>query len=356
MFAMVHGAWPRVTHDGVDLDALEAEVAAGRATEAAVREATERLAAEVVQIQVDAGLELVTDGQVRFPDLAAFGTAALSAIAVQKADPDFFTQAWRATAGLTDRPVAQAVPGPYSLGRGAIDGPAAARWNLTLAFAEALGTELRTLADAGCPVVIVEEPAAVSIGADAAEGELFAEAQRRLLAPVPELHAMLAISGGSAAAAGPGVIFAGPYRSHLFDLIAGPDDWILVRAAPPERGIVCAALRAGPDAEADPAPLLVWAANYAASTGLRGLQRVGLANATPLRRLSREQARTAAKALGRAARFAAMSPADAVAAGLDPRTFSNRRPKPTPAPKPTTKRTRKPKPTTKPKPTKKPGT
>jgi hypothetical protein len=141
---------------------------------------------------------------------------------------------------------------------------------------------------------------------------------------------MLAISGGSAADAGAEAIFAAPYRSHLFDLIAGPDDWVLVRAAPPERGIVCAALRVGPGADTDQAPVLVWAANYAASTGLRGLQRVGLANATPLRNLPADEALAAVRALGRAASLAGMTPEDAITAGLDPRTFGNRG-TPTPA-------------------------
>lgn len=325
MFALLNGAWPRVTLDGVDLDALEADVAARRATEVALDGARERLVAEAVAAQVDAGLDLVTDGQVRFADLGTFGFGAVSAIAEQGAPSSFFADIWRATAALTDRPVAQAVPGPFTMGRRAIDGPPAARGKLTLAFAEALGTELRTLADAGCPMVIIEEPDATRIGGHEMEGRLFADAQQRLLAPVPDLHAMLAITGGSAALAGPDVIFAGPYRSHLFDLIAGPDDWVLVRAAPRERGIVCAALRAGPGTAADQAPELVWAAHYAASTGRRGLDRVGLSNATSLRHVSREQARAAVKGLARAARLAAMAPDEAVAAGLDPRTFSNRR-------------------------------
>lgn len=333
MFGMLHGGLPRITQDGIDLDALEADVAAGRATGEALREAVDRLVAEVVAVQVEAGLELVTDGQVRWPDLETHVLAALDRAAEpgeeRKAGRDgasegFLVDAWRATAALTDRPVAQALPGPYSLGRRTDAGPASRRRVRTMALAKALGGELRRLAEAGCPVVIVEEPAAVEVGVHAAERRLFADAQRRLLAPVPDLHAMLAISGGSAADAGPETIFGAPYRSHFFDLIAGPDDWVLVRAAPPDRGIVCGVLRAEPGLIDDPAPILVWAANYAASTGLRGLARVGLANSTSLRGLPPAEAFAALQALGRAARLAAMTPEDAIAAGLDPRTFGNR--------------------------------
>ena len=328
---MLSGALPRITADGVDLDALEDEVAAGTATREALSAATDRLVAELVGAQVEAGLELVTDGQVRWHDLAG---AVLGATSVADGDSPgadspgaspaaLLTDAWRSTAALTDHPVAQALPGPYTLGRRAGSGSAAARRSRTLELAATLGQVLRALADAGCPVVVVEEPDAVRIGTNAGERRLFADAQVRLLEPVPELHAMLAISGGSAVDAGAEAIFAAPYHSHLFDLIAGPDDWVLVRAAPPERGIVCAALRAGPVVTDDQAPVLVWAANFAASTGLRGLRRVGLANATPLHTVTRDEALAAIRALGRAANLAAMTPEDAIAAGLDARTFGN---------------------------------
>jgi hypothetical protein len=135
---------------------------------------------------------------------------------------------------------------------------------------------------------------------------------------------MLAITGGSAAAAGAGTILGAPYASFLFDLLAGPDNWHLVRAAPPERGIVVAALAAGPGRDAlDQSPLLVWAAQYAASARGRGLERVGLANAASLADLSPADARRALDALARAARFATLPPAEAVAAGLDRRTFTS---------------------------------
>ena len=323
MFGMLSGALPRTTADGIDLDALGAEVAAGTATREALDAATDRLVAELVGAQVDAGIELVTDGQVRWHDLTRAMVAAIDGRSSDGSPASLLTSAWRSTAALTDHPVAQALPGPYTLSRRAGKGSAAARRSRTLELAAILGEVLRALAEAGCPVVVVEEPDAARIGTNAGERRLFAEAHVRLLEPVPDLHAMLAIPGGSAADAGADAIFGAPYHSHLFDLIAGPDDWALVRAAPPERGIVCAALRAGSQTTDDQAPVLVWAANYAASTGLRGLRRVGLANATPLRTLARDETFAAIRALGRAAALAAMTPEDAIAAGLDPRTFGN---------------------------------
>ena len=340
MFAMVHGPWPRVTNDGVDVGALEADVAAGKASPSTLEEARERLVRDVITAQAAAGLDLMTDGQVRWADPERLALEATVSMANGEGNPGFLTEDWRRASAHTDRRVAQSVPGPYTLGRRVVDGPADKREVVTTGIADTLANELASLWAAGCPVVIVEEPAAITIGADAAERALFIDAQQRLLAQAPGLHAMLAISGGSALAAGAETIFAAPYASHLFDLIEGPDDWALVRAAPAERGIVCAVLRAGPGTSPDQSPELVWAAHYAASSMRRGLARVGIANATSLRGLSRRAAKNAAKALVRAAHLAVLPQAEALAAGLDPKVFTGQPPRPRADPAPRARRRR----------------
>ena len=275
---------------------------------------------------------LLTDGQVRWADPAA---AVIDALATGDTGPDgMLVRAWRATAAAveaagSDAQVAQAMPGPYSLGLHGASGSPATREGPTVHLAEILAGELVALARAGCPVAVVEEPAAVSIGTDAAEGDLFAVVQERLLADIgdtPDLHAMLAIVGGSAAGTSPASLFGAPYRSYLFDLITGPDNWKLVRATPPERGIVCGALQVTTDAGGggDQAPMLVWAARYAASSGGRGLDRVGLTNATPLAALDPKAARAALAMLGRSAGLASLPLDRAVEAGLNPRTIGRR--------------------------------
>ena len=319
MFALVHGPWPRVAVDGTDLAVLEAQVETGQLAADELRAATERLVAEIVQAQADAGIDLVTDGQVRWPDLALAVATTLAGAGDDAGSA--LVEAWRATAALTDRPVAQAIPGPFTLGRRA-GGAFAERAHRTRAIAQALAGEMRALAEAGCPMVLVEEPLAVDVGEDADERDLFLEAQQRLLDPVPGLHAMLVVSGGTAHLAGPDAILGAPYRSFLFDLIDGPDNWYLVRATPGDRGIVCGALQVSDPAPRDQAPLLVWASAYAASTAARGTARVGLANARALSHVGPEAARALVAQLGRAARLAAMPPEDAVKAGLDPRTFA----------------------------------
>ena len=309
MFAMISGAWPRVLADGSLLEDDDDQ-------------AVERLVAELVAAQEAAGVGLIRDGDVRWADP---GAAALAAIAAgDTGSGGWLERAWRATAGHTALPVAQAVPGPWTLAIRDVGGwgdPSVVAGR-ALELAGALAADLTALAEAGCTVVLVNEPAAVAVGEDDGRRAAFVRAQRRLLADAPGVHAMLAITGGSAHLARPATIFGAPYASYLFDLIAGPDNWYLVRAAPGDRGIVCAALIAGvPDARKDQAPVLSWAAHYAAASNGRGLDRVGIANASDLGRLAPGDASEALVALGRAATLAALPPREAVDLGMDPRSI-----------------------------------
>jgi hypothetical protein len=106
------------------------------------------------------------------------------------------------------------------------------------------------------------------------------------------------------------------------DLIAGPDNWRLVAAAPGDLGIVCGALSPSPDSDDGPESLL-WAAGYAASTGGRGPARVGLATASSLADLSWEVAIRKLERLGDAGRLADVPP-ETRAQSIDPRAVSSR--------------------------------
>ena len=333
MFAMLRGAWPRVTSDGVDIGILEAACAAGHGSVAELEAAVERLVAEVVAAQVASGMGLVTDGSVRWADPVA---AVLRAFSAGDTGPDgMLVRAWRATAALTEAPVAAVIPGPCTLAAregGTGQEPAVAE-DRADAFADALAGELAALGEAGCAVIVVDEPAAVDVGADATVRGSFVRAHRRLLADAEDQHTMLAVTGGSALDTGPEALFGLAYNSYLFDLVEGPDNWHLVRAAPGERGIVCAAMTAARDRVlGDQAPQLVWAAQYAASSNGRGLDRVGLANASSLAGFEPAVAVSVLLGLGRAARLAELPLAEAVRQGLDPRAIRVMPGAPPPAP------------------------
>jgi len=230
---------------------------------------------------------------------------------------------WRATVALTDRPVKQALLGPYSAGSLAVAmNDESERRRAMFVAVETLRADLLALAAAGCQHLEIHEPAAIGIGADEAERTLFRDVHRRLLDGVAGPHLSLAVTGGSADAAGVGTLLAAPYASLAVDLIAGPDNWRLVVAMPGERGVVCGALSAERDADDRP-EVLLWAAGYAASTGGRGPDRVGLASASSLAGLPWEVAVRKLSILGEAARLADL-PAEERRRQLDPRAVDSR--------------------------------
>jgi methionine synthase II (cobalamin-independent) len=252
----------------------------------------------------DVGLELVTTGD---------------APAGPDRSPEEVVAAWLVASAATDAPVKQVLAGPYSAGR---DGGAARPSEI----AEAHRATIAALAAAGCEFVEVDESDALAIGVVAGERRRFADAHRRLLDGVPGIHVSLALTGGNFDGAGAATFFDLAYASFAFDLIAGPDNWRLIAAAPQDRGIVCGALDPRPNGDETP-ELLVWAAHYAASTAGRGIDRVGLANAPSLADGSWEVALRKLRRVAEAARLAGM-PSDEMAPLLDPRSFGGRRDRP----------------------------
>ena len=251
-----------------------------------------------------AGLELLATG-VRARAVAA---------------PDDVVRTWRQAAGATDRPVKQVLEGPYSAGR---DG---SRTN-PIAVAERSRATIVALIEAGCPFVEIDEPEALAITLVEGERRRFSEAHRVLVDGLEGTHLSLALTGGNLDAAGPATFFDRPYASYAFDLIAGPDNWRLIAAAPGDRGIVCGALDPAERGD-ETIELLIWAAHYAASTGGRGLARVGLANAPSLAAGSWA---TAVRKLGRiaeATRVASVDSPAEMATLLDDRAFGGRRNRP----------------------------
>ena len=266
----------------------------------------------VIRAQEEAGLEPITDGRLGDRDPARF----------HDWSPGTAVRNWQLAAGLTDRAVKQALPGPYSLGRGRA-AAGAARRKRTLAFAEALRAEVVALAAAGCPLVEIEESHAHLIGNDASERRLFRDAHHLLVDDVKGTHVSLSIVGGSAHEAGLETILDAPYASLAVDLIAGPDNWHLVTRLAGDRGVIVGAEAAR--AVDEPKEVLLWAAHYAASTKGRGAARVGIGSAGSWANLTWEAAVRKMQLLGEAARLAAMPASDELARSLDPRALDARR-------------------------------
>ena len=250
-----------------------------------------------------AGLELVSDGG------PPAGAADDSASVVGR---------WEAAVAVGGLAVKAVLLGPWSATRAGGGPPEAA--------AERLRATILALAEAGCPLVEIAEPDALALADDPAAATAFRSAHLRLLDGSEGIHASLALSGGNLDGALPATFFDLAYASFAFDLIAGPDNWRLVAQAPADRGIVCGALGLGAGAD-ETREVLVWAAHYAASTGGRGLARVGLANApTPTGDPvpSRTEVLRKLALVAEASRIAAVESADELAGLLDRRTVDPR--------------------------------
>ena len=102
----------------------------------------------------------------------------------------------------TDIPLKQVLIGPYTIARLADPG-GAPREVLALGLAEALNAELRALAEAGCPIIQIDEGALTTIGDDAGEWRLYEETQRRLTAGLDGHHLSLGIYRGAHRPGGP---------------------------------------------------------------------------------------------------------------------------------------------------------
>ena len=137
------------------------------------------------------------------------------------------------------------------------------------------------------------------------------------------IYRSLSIIGGSVPVAAIDAVLEAPYASLAVDLIAGPDNWYVVRRAPRERGVIAGVQSAGAVDESK--EVMLWGAHYAASSGGRGADRVGIGSAGSWANLTWEAALRKLNRLCDAARLAAMPLGEELAQSLDPRAVSARR-------------------------------
>jgi hypothetical protein len=206
--------------------------------------------------------------------------------------------------GLEPRPVKARLTGPWTTATRAGPGRRDRR-RATMAAARVANEQLRAVFAAGASMAQVEDDALATIAAD--DRPAHAQAIDGLMALMDGVvgHVTLSISGADPSGAGPAVLYAAPFSSHVFDVCLGPDGWRMARQAPSERGLILGVAdcrRPAPDY----LPILVWAARYGASMGSRGLERIGLAPSAGIERLSVEAAQGKLQRLAKAAEVAGL--------------------------------------------------
>jgi methionine synthase II (cobalamin-independent) len=343
MFASVAADYPREPRTGEPdmLGEADRRLASGEINEAEHRRIARDFAKVVIAEQEIAGLAIVTDGDVAHADRLHTLVAGLGGLSNDRTVvlPDganvraprfdhaptwrapIMADDWRWADQATDLPVKQTLVGPYTIARLAEAG-GAPRGPLALGLAEAMNAELRSLANAGCPIIQVDEGALTTIGNDLDEWALYAATQQRLTAGLEDHHLSLGLYHGAVDPAGYATLFDGPFRSYLVDALAGPAAWRFVFAAPSERGIIVGALDAERSARDEP-ELMVWAMAWAAGGGRTG-DRIGIAANGSLRSIGRHATRRKIEQMGEAVRIASMGPMREVAEALDPSPLESR--------------------------------
>jgi 5-methyltetrahydropteroyltriglutamate--homocysteine methyltransferase len=141
----------------------------------------DRATIDVVREQVELGIDIPTDGEIRRENYIHYHCRHLKGIDFERlterqmrghyqtllptitgpieAGPSFLVRDWQVAQSATKRPIKMTVPGPLTIGDSVADDyyrdDARARG---AALADALNVEIRRLAEAGCPVVQVDEP------------------------------------------------------------------------------------------------------------------------------------------------------------------------------------------------------
>jgi 5-methyltetrahydropteroyltriglutamate--homocysteine methyltransferase len=179
-----HSSYPRIGDDG-DQQLLRRTIAQrdkGEKTDEDVRQAEGRLTELAIQEQIDAGLEVVTDGQIRWYDPISHLASKLQGVRINGLlrffDTNFYfrqpvvysrpvrskplvMEEFRFAQAKSARPVKPVLTGPYTLARSSIEegGGAGGFAKLFDAYTEALAAEVATLGVAGATLIQIEEPA-----------------------------------------------------------------------------------------------------------------------------------------------------------------------------------------------------
>ena len=152
----------------------------GRITEQELRRIEEEVTEEVIQEQIDAGVDLITDGQIRWDDGQTYFARGIKGFSINGLiryfDSNTYYRHPVAEATLdwggpisvehftfaqarSSRPVKAVITGPYTLGRLAQPGCYPDLASLVLDLAQILNKEAKALAEAGATVIQFDEPA-----------------------------------------------------------------------------------------------------------------------------------------------------------------------------------------------------
>jgi len=185
LLTLNHGSYPRIgsTPDQHLLRRTLAQRDRGEKTDADVRAAEDHMVLLALEEQQEAGIDIVTDGLIRWDDPISHLVGKLEGVRIDGLlrffDTNFYfrqpivdgmikhsqpliVDEFHWAAQKSRQPVKPVLTGPYTLTRlSLLNGEARSMHSVMMSFAEALGREVAELAAAGASLIQIDEPAVV---------------------------------------------------------------------------------------------------------------------------------------------------------------------------------------------------
>ena len=250
MIATVVGSYPKIPNKPRPARLRNAinKLDRGQITPQELAQVADEVTIEVLQEQADAGLDLVTDGQIRWDDEQTYLAGALEGVSISGLIRWFDTNmyyrqpaietaiAWRKPIPVRDysfavehsaKPVKAVLTGPYTLARLSVDRHYNSVDALAFAFAEALNQEAKALQDAGASLIQINEPAILQFKDDYAA---FAAACSRVTDGLTAETALY-LYFGDAEGIYPQILDL-PFDLIGLDFVMGPQNEALLKRSP----------------------------------------------------------------------------------------------------------------------------
>lgn len=223
----------------------------GEASVEDLHQAQDRLVTEVISEQEEAGVDVVTDGHVRWDDLVTPFASHMAGIELSGLlryfDNNVYyrrpvcvgpvewrgpvsVDAWRYADSVATKPVKAVIPGPLTIARLSLDDHYSSHEKFVLALARVLAQEAFELEAAGARIIQIDEPALLDAPED------LPLAKRALGAVVAELklpQVVLATYFSDAKRLG-AELFDMPADVFHLDFVSGPENEELISLIPPE--------------------------------------------------------------------------------------------------------------------------
>ena len=257
MITTMVGNYPKISPDAKapSLRAAISRFDESRITLEELKRVEEEVTKEVIQDQVDSGLDLVTDGQIRWDDGQTYIARGIKGFTVNGLIRYFDTNTYyrhpipenrlqsngaitvkdyEFAAANSARPVKAVITGPYSLARLSQLGCYEDLRSLVMDLVPILNREAKALQSAGASVIQFDEPSILKHKEDI---DLFAEAIEGVTAGVTATTGVCTIFGDAT-----GIhsrLFSLPVDIIGLDFVAGPANYDLIGELPQEKKLGC---------------------------------------------------------------------------------------------------------------------